>query len=291
MGIGTAGPRSAGVAPPPAESMPEPALRDLLADLRSEVAQAARLAAVLASLAGQRIGLDTVRARGMGGSEFATVPRLLEAFARRGLLTVEGAFIQVSVSFPSDLPTLLRGAAAMLAVYKPETEVEIALTDVGPGTRFARALQAVGLQATRLIATRAVFEDVALSAERRLVIAIPFIDEDGAQMLLHMFERTPARERVLIVRHTWSVRKAFGTDAPRLTALGVRVVVYRITDATGFETFHAKVVLADEDFAYVGSANALVNGRVPLELGVRLRGRAVRDVAIAVNAMIEAVGT
>lgn len=54
----------------------------------------------------------------------------------------------------------------------------------------------------------------------------------------------------------------------------------------GIETFHAKVVLADDDYAYVGSANmnrsSLENA---MELGVLMRGEAARAVGRVVNAI------
>jgi phosphatidylserine/phosphatidylglycerophosphate/cardiolipin synthase-like enzyme len=48
-------------------------------------------------------------------------------------------------------------------------------------------------------------------------------------------------------------------------------------EATGYETFHAKVLLADDDEAYVGSANMTKwSFEQSLELGVLVRGRAAR---------------
>lgn len=58
--------------------------------------------------------------------------------------------------------------------------------------------------------------------------------------------------------------------------------------ADGYETFHAKVVLADDRLAYVGSANLLAQLHHLMELGSVLQGRAARVVASVVRA-VEAV--
>jgi phosphatidylserine/phosphatidylglycerophosphate/cardiolipin synthase-like enzyme len=52
----------------------------------------------------------------------------------------------------------------------------------------------------------------------------------------------------------------------------------------GFETFHAKVALADSELAYVGSANMTMFSRHSMELGVLIEGRAARVVANVVRA-------
>lgn len=53
------------------------------------------------------------------------------------------------------------------------------------------------------------------------------------------------------------------------------------------ETFHAKIVLADEDLAYVGSANLLGSGDgTSLEAGVLVDGRAALQVARLVDGVL-----
>jgi phosphatidylserine/phosphatidylglycerophosphate/cardiolipin synthase-like enzyme len=55
--------------------------------------------------------------------------------------------------------------------------------------------------------------------------------------------------------------------------------------AGGFETFHAKVALADSELAYVGSANMTVFARHSMELGVLIEGRAARVIANLIRAV------
>ncbi len=53
------------------------------------------------------------------------------------------------------------------------------------------------------------------------------------------------------------------------------------------ETFHAKILLADSDHAYIGSANMNRWSRdVSMECGVIVSGPCVRPVATLVDAMI-----
>ena len=53
------------------------------------------------------------------------------------------------------------------------------------------------------------------------------------------------------------------------------------------ETFHAKILLADDDKAYIGSANMTRWSRdFSMERGVILRGPSVRPVATLVDAVL-----
>ena len=54
------------------------------------------------------------------------------------------------------------------------------------------------------------------------------------------------------------------------------------------ETFHAKIILADDDKAYIGSSNMTRWSRdFSMECGVILRGPCVKPVATLVEAMIK----
>jgi phosphatidylserine/phosphatidylglycerophosphate/cardiolipin synthase-like enzyme len=72
---------------------------------------------------------------------------------------------------------------------------------------------------------------------------------------------------------------------PTLNEMGVRLLNYLLPAGDGYETFHAKVVVADADQAYVGSANMTKYARHSMELGVVLRGRSARAVAALVRAV------
>jgi hypothetical protein len=70
-------------------------------------------------------------------------------------------------------------------------------------------------------------------------------------------------------------------------ALGVEAYDYTIEGSGGFETFHAKVALADNELAYVGSANMTVFARHSMDLGFLVEGRSARVVANVLRAVIK----
>lgn len=70
---------------------------------------------------------------------------------------------------------------------------------------------------------------------------------------------------------------------PAMAAKGVRVLNYLLPADGSYETFHAKVVIADGDHAYVGSANMTRYARHSMELGVIVKGRPARAVAALVR--------
>jgi phosphatidylserine/phosphatidylglycerophosphate/cardiolipin synthase-like enzyme len=80
-------------------------------------------------------------------------------------------------------------------------------------------------------------------------------------------------------------RRAVVDNAPKIAALGIAAFDYTLDAVGGFETFHAKVALADSEFAYVGSANMTLFSRHSMELGVLIEGRAARVVANVVRAV------
>ena len=76
-----------------------------------------------------------------------------------------------------------------------------------------------------------------------------------------------------------------------LAAWKTRIATYAITHDPGvrspsLETFHAKILLADTDKAYIGSANMNRWSRdYSMECGVIIRGPCVKPVATLVDAM------
>ena len=55
----------------------------------------------------------------------------------------------------------------------------------------------------------------------------------------------------------------------------------------GYETFHAKVILADDRMAYIGSANMTqASLSVSMELGALLKGNSVKTLGSVVDAIL-----
>lgn len=102
----------------------------------------------------------------------------------------------------------------------------------------------------------------------------------------------PGVRKQLVIRLTpeGTLPPGLGVIAEGLKQLGVCVYNFRLDKpgAEGFETFHAKVVLADNASAYVGSAN--MNKRsfqYSLELGLMVSGQAAARIAQVLDAVIQ----
>lgn len=141
-----------------------------------------------------------------------------------------------------------------------------------------------------LIETKETFLHLSRRASERLVVVSPFLDTDGLEWALSLFEATPALGRSLICRHHGDVSPNY---AARLSSAGVTIHEYFLErTSTGLksgsiETFHAKIVLADQVAAYVGSANFLRSSKeLSLECGVLLEGGAVKQVYDVVQSML-----
>ncbi|MCS3896263.1 hypothetical protein M2171_005396 [Bradyrhizobium japonicum USDA 38] len=62
---------------------------------------------------------------------------------------------------------------------------------------------------------------------------------------------------------------------------------YTVASDDGFETFLAKVALADDQLAYVGSANMTVFARHSMDLGLLVEARPARVVANVLCAVVK----
>jgi hypothetical protein len=70
----------------------------------------------------------------------------------------------------------------------------------------------------------------------------------------------------------------------------VDVLDYTLPVAGAYETFHAKILLTDQNLAYVGSANMTAFVRHSMELGIFTDGHAARVVACIVRG-VERIAT
>ncbi len=123
----------------------------------------------------------------------------------------------------------------------------------------------------------------------------PFFDVTGALWLKELFTDVPSGvQKILVLRSLEDSTRAdyprgFDTIAPWLASTQVEVYNYSISryPSAGRETFHAKVVLCDDDTAYVGSANVnAASLEHSMEMGVAMKGRGARDVAAVILAVL-----
>jgi phosphatidylserine/phosphatidylglycerophosphate/cardiolipin synthase-like enzyme len=176
----------------------------------------------------------------------------------------------------------LNSAAIELAVTMPlvpsHLEKELAATLGRPGG---------------FLTTSTAFSRLAQAASRRLVVMTPFIDLGGFRWLRRVFEATRTDcEKIVVLRNTDQYAVELGVQhAHWLRALQVSVRDYHLPHAAGralpIETFHAKLLVADDTLAYVGSANLLNSSEgLSLETGLLVDGAAAVQVARLVDAVL-----
>ena len=188
------------------------------------------------------------------------------------------------------LALMLQGASAYLeSVHHDADEVEVVLTKPTRPSELERALGEAGYEQVGLVATGEIFPAMAADANTQLIVMTPFLDLAGAEALVQLFGGSaPAVSRRLILRSSPSgLPEGYFAAAERLRQLGVTVFDYRLErEGAGFETFHAKVVLADRKWAYVGSTNMNQwSLAYSMELGVSLKGRAAARIARVIDAV------
>lgn len=193
------------------------------------------------------------------------------------------------------LSELLRGAEHYRRLRLDAQSVEITVTmPMAPSLLEAQLGGAPGRPGGYL-PTNEAFLRVARAARERLVVLTPFLDGRGFGWLREVMETAqPPAEKVLVLRDTDRYTAELGVHHTHwLRATSVSVRDYHLPHGFGsgralaVETFHAKVLLADERLAYVGSANILGSGDgTSLEAGVLVDGRAAAQVARLVEGVL-----
>ncbi len=194
-------------------------------------------------------------------------------------------------SLAGELAVLLQGARLYRTrVHQDSDIVDVVLTKPPAPSQVSAQLEKM-LQGTwGFKDTRQLLPAIAEAARVSFGVMTPFFDEVGAQVVLNLFERTPATDRFLVLRTNKDGLPPFALAAVRekLSRLGVTVHNFRLdrSGAPGNETFHAKVVLADDTAAYVGSSNMNQwSFEYSLELGLYVRGRAAARIGGVMSAV------
>lgn len=260
---------------------------------------AARLLEGLAALGSGTWHLERICASAGAGMEPGSAAQILTGLAVAGLCApgeVEDHwFVGVSATELLRLALLLRGAEHYRRLRSPASSLEIAVTMPLSPSHLERELASAAGRPGGYLPTAAAFRRIAQAASRRLVVLTPFIDAGGFHWLRRTLEAVPAAaEKILILREAneYAVELSV-VHGDWLRAMKVSVWDYSVIHAQGsgrslpVETFHAKVLLADESLAYLGSANFLSSSEsVTLETGVVLDGGAAAQVARLVDGIL-----
>lgn len=189
------------------------------------------------------------------------------------------------------LATALEGISIYLEqVHSDDTEVTVVLTPPEKPSMLENVLITRGYVGSMVHHTDAIFKHIAGQAKNRFIVMMPFIDDSGMTNLISSWESTKNEvEKILITRHTASnPNSAISDNQAKLNSIGVKIYSYWLQKVGKYETFHAKVMLADSDFAYVGSANATkASLDRSMELGVMLKGKGAKTVSEIVDAVLQ----
>jgi hypothetical protein len=260
--------------------------RSLVVGLGADCPTAAALARVMAGRQGYAIDVHN-----LADWPAAAIQRVTSDFVSRGWLSRTETGWQIGPGqMPSGLASFLDGAAAMRAIMPDEGMATAVVTMPPSPSAIGAALPATGLAYAALVHTKDALEKLADAAANSLTIMTPFLNDEGLVIAVDLFRRTSARRRHLIIRRSGSARAAVDRGWPYLRQLNVDVLNYMLPVEDGYETFHAKIVLADQDLAYVGSANMTAFARHSMELGILTDGRAARVVASIVRG-VERIAT
>jgi hypothetical protein len=255
--------------------------RSLVVGLGADCPTAAALARVMAGRQGYAIDIHN-----LADWPPAAIQRVMSDFVARGWLSQTDTGWQVAPGqMPLGLASFLDGAAAMRAIMPDEGMATTVVTMPPSPSAIGAALPATGLAYAALVHTKDTFEKLADAAASSFTIMTPFLNDEGLVIALDLFRRTRARRRNLIIRRSGSARAAVDRGWPQIHHLKIDVLNYTLPVEGGYETFHAKIVLADQDLAYVGSANMTAFARHSMELGILTDGRAARVVASIVRAV------
>lgn len=228
-------------------------------------------------------------ARGQEVSEFLQRAEELNLFERQTELTWRPLMPEIM----GQLAPMLMGARLYRErVHKDHDTVQVVLTKPPAPSRAADALKATLAGSWGLVDTKELLPTIAEAAVHRLCVMTPYLDEVGAPIVLNLFKRSACPQKTLICRALpdGSMPTGLAAIQPELVAEGVDLLNFRIerAEASGTETFHAKVVLADSASAYVGSANMNKwSFEYSLELGVYVSGHAAGNIARVIDSIVK----
>lgn len=234
---------------------------------------------------------DICAVAGIAEARISAVEAALAAGASCGLFERCGGMEWRPQTIPfAELATALEAVALYRErIHVDADRVEVVLTPPGKRSQLGEALRMRGRVEGDLEHTEAILRHLAAQATTRFAVLSPFIDSWGMDSLVAMFRATKGGvTRVLVTRcQEGVVPPPLQLAFPTLNSLGVGVHNYWLPRQGGYETFHAKVILADDRMAYIGSANMTqASLSVSMELGALLEGTSAKTLVSVVEAIL-----
>ncbi|WP_379066200.1 phospholipase D-like domain-containing protein [Mesorhizobium sp. UC22_110] len=255
--------------------------RSLIATLGQDCGTAAALAERLEQ------GIQSITAATLSGRfSVASVERVARNFENRGWLRKDGsAWRLTQMPIPRGLSSYLAGAAEMrIQVLAEAASVAVVTLPAAP-SRLTQVLPIEGPVHASMESTDNEITRIAQSAVTSITIMSPFVNKVGAEFAMRAFDQSQAKEKTLVTRLAGNTGHVVRPLLTEMNRRGIRVLDYFIPAGEGYETFHAKVVVADGDLAYVGSANMTMYNRHSMELGIIVKGKAAHAVAALVRSV------
>lgn len=274
-------------------------LTEVVTEIRrrgGDLNKAARLLNVCATNPSGHVTQAWLSARGIDLRHDGGVQRSVEALEVVGVfarLDLGGGWMVPKAQHIEQLVVALQGASVAWNLADKTLAPEIAVTLPPNPSDIGRALDCVLMDYSKLMKTDDALDAVASRAVGEFTVLTPFLNHAAAPALARVFTRTPAPKKTLVIRNFAKVRASRLSVRDELESANVQILDYLVpvrlnqtpTAGAAYETFHAKVALADHDHAYVGSANFLRYARSSVELGVLMNGRSVRVVSELVAAI------
>jgi hypothetical protein len=260
---------------------------------------AARLLEGLADLGPGTWALEAICRASGSGTEPGHASQILAGLAMTGICTP--AMIDDSWSCeyaPAELKRLanvLSGAEHFRRMRLSPLTAQLAVTMPMSPSHLETELTTILGRPGGYLTTTDAFARLARATDSRIVIMTPFIDAAGFRWIRRVFEaaRLDCR-KVLILRNADQYTVDLGVlQAQWLQALQVQVYDYHLSHdvaagrALPVETFHAKLVVADDTLAYIGSANFLSSSEgISLETGLLVEGASAAQASRLADAVL-----
>jgi hypothetical protein len=260
--------------------------------------QAAQLLEAFASLGPGYWTIETVSAASTSRLAPGDAIQVLSGLAAAGVCAMDDAEAWTTDLNREELirlSTMLRGAEHFRRLRSDVQNLELAVTMPMVPSHLENQLPGAPGRPGGHLDTPAAFLRVAAAARNRFVVLTPFVNRFGFEWMHRLMASVGSSAQRILVLRDIDVHAIDLAVHHRewLQQLNVSVFDYNISHpptskrVLPMETFHAKIILADDSLAYVGSANFLGSGSgTSLEAGVLVDGRAASQVARLVEGIL-----
>lgn len=172
-----------------------------------------------------------------------------------------------------------------------EATFDLVMTTPKEPSILKKELSKLGADKSLIRWTTEAFEDLVRKARKEIIIMTPFLDSAGAELLLKLVHAKKTDVKMTVILRFLESRNSeiFNEIRGELFRADVKVVDYSLErDGSRMqETFHAKVILADDNYCYLGSSNldkySIENS---MELGALITGSSVKLLKKLMNIII-----